>query len=191
MNFIFDLGEQLAELPASVPQGDFQATLGLHMLEQRHWLDFILQDAREILKEKQFGGLNDRAIRMARILRQLASDHGDDDLAKFFKLAIDEADKEPVIDVEGQGLMAVAALNPHAQYMEDLDDLLDGIFYEIGAEVQDFVNSFYSKGDLWSVDATPNTKHMVFTFCCRRSVVEAAVLASGGNMRSFMQHLIG
>lgn len=192
MNFIFDLGEQLAELPANIPQGDFNQTLGLHMLERRHWMSFLVEDARECLKEKVFGGMNDRAKRMAKLLRQLASDCGEEDLAKFFKLAIEASEEEPVImERNGDGVVTSEPLSAPAQYMEDLDDLLDDVFYEIGAEIQEFVNGFYVKGDLWSVDATPNSNHMVFTFCCRRSAVEAAVLASGGKMRDFVQHLIG
>lgn len=191
MKFVFDLGEQLAELPAVIPKGGFTESLGLNLLEPKHWLEFVHADAKGILREKILGGANDRVQNMLAILLKVANDGGDDDQIRFFVRAVQESHEPPIIPDRGEDGNIYPKDTPERQYLEALDDLLDDIYYDIGTELHEFVSSFYSKGDLWTVDVTPNTKHMIFNFCCQRHVVEASVVASGGSMHDFVYHLIG
>lgn len=191
MKFVFDLGEQLAELPALIPQGGFTESLGLNLLEPKHWLEFVVQDAKGILREKILNTPNDRVQNMLARLLSVATDDGDDDQIKFFVRAIQESHQPPVIPDRLADGNIYPADTPERAYLESLDDLLDDIYYDIGTELHEFISSFHNRGDLWTVDVAPKSKHMIFNFCCQRHVVEASVVAAGGNMRDFVHHLIG
>lgn len=191
MKFVFDLGEQLAELPALIPQGGFTESLGLNLLESKHWLEFFMRDAKGILREKVLNTPNNRVQNMLSILLSIASDGGDDDQIKFFALASQESLQPPVIPDRMADGSIYPENTPERAYLENLDDLLDDIYYDIGTELHEFINSFHGRGDLWTVDIASKSKHMIFNFCCQRHVVEASIVASGGNMHDFVHHLIG
>lgn len=196
MHQIFDLGEQIAELNMLSTKHRF---MPLRLLAPQHWAEFILADAKEMLKEKHFGGLNKRGDRMVKLLMKICKERNlEGDLEGLHKFlhnlpteeemhakALERLNNRPVATVD---LANLAPEEPTAEelFLNELEDGIDELYYEIGNEIQDCVNGFYTRGDIWTVDLT--SRSMIFSFCCRRSVVEAAVRESGGGMNDFIRY---
>jgi hypothetical protein len=194
---IFDLGEQIAELNMLSTKHRF---MPLRLLAPQHWAEFILEDAKEMLKEKHFGGLNKRGDRMVKLLMKICNErHLEGDLEDLYKFlhrlpteaelhakAMAELNNRPKASLTQVADVKPADPTPEELFLNELEDGIDELYYEIGNEIQDCVNGFYTRGDIWTVDLT--CRSMIFSFCCRRSVVEAAVRESGGAMSDFIRH---
>lgn len=200
MNRIFDLGEQLAELEIS---SSASAVTPISLMTMSMWYEFIVEDTREMLREKHFGGLNDRTTRLLTLLtnhywaRPAETELGDHfnrlrqhsiELFSDIGQTSRRTDKAAG-EVDEPSKIRITIPDDVQQELNNIDDELDEVYYEIGNEVQEFVNEFYDRGDIWTVDLTVASKFLVFAFVCRKSSIEAAVRASGGNMGDFIRHI--
>lgn len=182
MNQIFDLGEQLAELMQISASHEVR---DIREMTPQLWALFIQADAKETLKEKHFGGTVNH-VKMLLEVKKLRLQTTTDDPEE-----LDELTKalQYVRDIEENNEAAVpkAAMD----YLNSVDDALDDLYYDVRTEIQECVDGFYTRGDLWVVDLATTSKALIFTFMCRRSAVEAAVRASGGKMTEFVRHFTG
>ena len=182
MNQIFDLGEQLAELMQVSASHECR---DIREMTPMLWSKFIHADAQEMLKEKHFGGVVNRA----KLLMQVKKRHLEVTTDEPEELAELTKALQYIQDTEDGNDAAIpkAALD----YIHSVDDAIDDIYYDVGTEIQECVDGFYTRGDLWIVDLASTTKALIFSFACRRSAVEAAVRAAGGDMGDFVRHFTG
>lgn len=182
MNQIFDLGEQLAEL---IQVSANHECRDMQEMTPKLWSTFIQADAQSMLKEKHFGGTVNRAKLLFEVKKHQLQVTTDDpeELAELTKALQYIAD----IDSGNEAGVPKEAL----EYIHSVDDAIDDIYYDVGTEIQECVDGFYTRGDLWIVDLATTSKALIFSFVCRRSSVEAAVRAAGGNMGDFVRHFTG
>lgn len=193
--YVFDLAEQLADLTqdlsvrnaANQAQAQFYAIMALPNVKEL--AEFMLEDAKTMLRERYFGSRDHIVSTFLKVVRRICKDNEGnpehDAIAAF--IADCPIDKE----ISYSDLMDPERVVPQGEHiMNVLEDLLDTAYGELRQEVLDAVETFYRKGDIWSVELSSTSRALLFNFCCRKSAVEAAIRASGGNMADFMRHIM-
>lgn len=193
MNRIFDMGEQLAELEQTTAMSTVK---GVNFITKRHWAAFMVRDAKAMLRERYYprsdiGRLQDFINMLIGIVKD--QDGYDDLVIALRNLDINKTEWDGRVDnsLEGNGRrrteLDMAELKKASNLIYALDDFFDEAYYDIHAELEEFISSNVSKGELWSCD---NAGHyLVISFCCNRASVESAVRASGGNFSEFINHM--
>lgn len=193
--YVFDLAEQLADLTQDLSvrnaenlhQAEFYQILSV--LSAQELAEFMLEDAKSMLRERYFGDRDLVVTRFLKVVRRVCKENEgnpphDAIAARIANCPIDE-------EIGFADLMDPKREVPEGEHvMNVLEDLIDSAYGELRQEILDAVTGFYRKGDIWSVELSSTKRALLFNFCCRKAAVEAAVRASGGNMGDFMRHIM-
>lgn len=174
MNLVFNASEQLPELCLLAKENPLPGLT--HLLDRKFWIEFMLQDAKNLLRHylrgvKRRPMQHDLPAIFAKEATQLMHDLGGEQFEELTR-----AYRSPTEFIIG---------DKNLEHI--IEDFIDEVYYDVHLELDDFIHGFMQRGDLWTCKAYDN--HLLFTFCCNTSSVEAAVRASGGNFAEFIAHM--